>query len=78
MHFLQERSTLPRCKQRKGREKARPLERVNACGDDAKDVRNFAAGNQFSFCKDCLYALRIAELRGEAMPASIVLKKKER
>ncbi len=41
VHFLAAEGSIPRCKQRKGRASAKPLERVSACGDDAKGIGSF-------------------------------------
>ena len=61
VHFLAAEGSIPRCKQRKGKATSKPLERVNALGEDAKQIISFAPLQDIAFCKDCLTAMRVSE-----------------
>ncbi len=61
VHFTSADSTIPRCKLRKGVATARPLQRVNACGEEISQISSFGDLSETRFCKDCLVAMRISE-----------------
>ena len=61
VNFLAAEGIIPRCKQRKGRATAKPLERVNACGEDAKQISSSTPIQDTTFCNDCLTAMRVSE-----------------
>jgi hypothetical protein len=61
VHFLAAEGSIPRCKQRKGRARATPLARVNACGSEVSQIGSFCIPSETSFCRDCLVAMRITE-----------------
>ncbi len=75
IHFAAASSTVPRCKLRKGAARARPLTRVNACGERAVQILSYGPLSGTRFCRDCLSCMRIqeAELRSflETQTASV-------
>ncbi len=61
IHFAATSSTVPRCKLRKGAARARPLKRVNACGEAAVQILSYGILDDIRFCRDCLSCMRISE-----------------
>jgi hypothetical protein len=61
IHFTAAGSSIPRCKLRKGAARARPLSRINACGDHASQISSFGDLSSTRFCRDCLCCMRLSE-----------------
>ena len=61
IHFVAAEGAVPRCKQRKGQARAKPLARINACGSEVSQIGSFCPPSETSFCKDCLAAMRVTE-----------------